>query len=552
MRKSVKLAILVAALVALCSMAALAADTWKQEGDQWFCYDSDGNPYYGAWKKSGSNYYYLDDATGAMVTNQLVETDGEKYWCGEDGARVLKKWVQVPVENDTDGYEWMFFKAVSGKAMVSNATADDDNSFQSVTNAEGVTRKYLFDSNGYMLYGYLENTNALSDCNVVSANYYCGPKSEGWQYTGWLKFVDGELEGDYADTALVYFYFYKGAKYQAADGDLWLSKKIDGKYYYFAEDGHLFTGYQFTATDADGDGIPTSAVYLGAADDGVMKKKVWVKTNEIEGTGDSSYWYYLNSDGNPTAADTLGLDYNAQIKKVNGKYYLFDTNGRMLTGLVKMFTEDDLNPVGDYQVLLAKSPASVDTFKGWELDYANGQRIYYFSTDSDNDGSMKTGTQTVTVDGEEVVVYLDKHGVAYEGVKSSKIYNNGVLQAAGDSKYAIKTLNTKDEDYYKDYYLVNAAGTIISKAKVQDSDGIYWVVDDIYTTYKFADKDYAANAATAVKNAYPVFRADVEVSFKIGSTEYFCYAEEAKEGDGYYFVNWTTTECEFWDEYDPE
>jgi len=221
MRKSTKLAILVAALVALCSLTALAADTWKQEGNDWYCYDSDGNKYYGVQKKNGTSYYYLDDLTGAMVKNQVIDLEGYRYYFGADGARVAEAWEQVPVENDDDGWEWMYFKS-TGKAATGLTSIKSKN--------DGVTRKYAFNSDGYMLYGYLTSKLDAAD-DAANATYYFGTKQEGFRLTNaWKNITDGTAGADFSEKESVWFYFGSdGAKVKDAQD----YKVASGKKYNF-------------------------------------------------------------------------------------------------------------------------------------------------------------------------------------------------------------------------------------------------------------------------------------------------------------------------------
>jgi len=504
-----KLAVLVAALVALCSIAALAADTWKQEGDNWYCYDKDGNMVYGEAKKSGSNYYYLDEATGAMVKNKLVDNGDGKYYYGEDGARVVGAWAKVEVENDDDGWEYMYFQPVSGKAVVNyvNKTING--------------KKYTFNTDGYMVYGLLDGTFSTVD-NASEASYYYSDKTDGSAQTGWLNIKDG-ADANYSDDASIWFYFKNGAKIT----DKVQYKVASGKKYNFAmSDGKLITGWAY-GTDShashSADGL-ASASYYGGADEGQMVKKQWIKTDEFTAE-DTNKWYYLDSDG---------LIQGFGVAKINGKYYLFNSSRQMVSGAVAVTATDELDPKSVTSITTVFD--NLDQFEDYEP--AANEMLMYFSADGDTDGSMKTGTQTVTIDGESATVVFDKHGFALEGISSKKIYVNGILQAAGDDKVAVKKLRVPTSDYYADYYLVNAAGSILKNTKQVNADGIYYVAKgdysmsvDTYKIYKFADKTYASNAATAL------LKDGEDATFKISDTTYELEVSETAT-NGVYTVTW--------------
>jgi len=515
MRKSTKLAILVAALVALCSIAALAADTWKQDGDNWYCYDKDGNMVYGEAKKSGSNYYYLDAATGAMVKNTLVDNGEGKFYYGEDGARVVGAWAKVAVENDGDGWEYMYFRPVTGKAYTSADLVDSK--YKTING-----KKYMFNSDGYMLYGYLDSNLNTAD-NVSDAAYNLGDKTDGSAQTGWVNVKDG-ADANFPDDASIWFYFKTGEKIVGKEQ----YKVASGKKYNFANvTGKMVTGWAKVLTASK---VASEATYFGAADEGVKVTKTWIKTDHFAGE-DKNKWYYLTSTG---VAQGFG------VTKINGKYYLFNADRQMVSGVVAVKASDELDPKSVTEIVKS-SWADLDTFK--KYPYTAGVKIMYFSGDADTDGSLKTGTQTVTIEGDSATVVFDKHGFALEGVSSKKIYKNGILQSAGDSKVAVKELRVTSADYYVRYYLVNAAGSILKNTKQMDADGFYWVAKGEYANtatapadykiYKFVDKEYASNAATALLKA-----TTLPITFKVGTTTYTVDASAAPV-DGVITVNWS-------------
>ena len=81
MRKQTKLvAVLSAAsLLAIGASMTSFAKGWTEENGEWVYLDSDGERVTQEWKKSGSNYYWLDE-NGVMATNQIVDTDGDDVY----------------------------------------------------------------------------------------------------------------------------------------------------------------------------------------------------------------------------------------------------------------------------------------------------------------------------------------------------------------------------------------------------------------------------------------------------------------------------------------
>ena len=100
MRKQTKLVAVLsaAALLAIgASMTSYAAGGWVAEGDNdWVYLDSDGERVTNEWKRSGDNYYYLDE-DGLMAKNALIHDDDADaiYYVNENGTKVMNDWVCI-------------------------------------------------------------------------------------------------------------------------------------------------------------------------------------------------------------------------------------------------------------------------------------------------------------------------------------------------------------------------------------------------------------------------------------------------------------------------
>ena len=110
MRKQTKLVAVLsaAALLAIgASMTSFAATRgWVQEGEDWVYLDNSGERVYNQWKRSGNNYYYLNEE-GIMATDTLIhdETVEAWYYVDENGVKLMNQWKQLPNdEGEQVGY----------------------------------------------------------------------------------------------------------------------------------------------------------------------------------------------------------------------------------------------------------------------------------------------------------------------------------------------------------------------------------------------------------------------------------------------------------------
>ena len=122
-------------------------------------------------------------------------------------------------------------------------------------------------------------------------------------------------------------WFYFDTKGRMVTG----KKVIDGKTYYFNEDGVMLTGwvsYSDSSKQATEAESITGAVYCD--ENGARVATSWVKTwapgTDLEDAEeDDKAWYYIKSTG----AATLG-----RARDINGETYFFGQNGKMLSGWV--------------------------------------------------------------------------------------------------------------------------------------------------------------------------------------------------------------------------
>ena len=313
-------------------------------------------------------------------------------------------------------------------------------------------------------------------------------------------------------------------KYRLSDNQMAIGwKKINGVYYFFNGQGQMQADRWLHLKDSK-EKIDGNWYYLKK--DGSMQESGWFKHDGA--------WYYITWSGART--------YN-ELAEIGGQKYLFDKDGKMLTGLQvfngkKMFFASN----GSLQ---AQGRASSWQKIGVSWYYYDGEGVpsvglkkingktYYF----DNYGIMKTGwvfldghwnyftsdgdMKTGWVKDKDIWYYLDKDGVMLTGlqeINGSRYYLNasGAMQTGWkwlDNHYyyfvssgAMKTGWLKDKDiwYYLDkdgvmltglqeingsrYYL-NASGAMQTGWKWLDNHYYYFTSSGAMKTGWLKDKE---------------------------------------------------------------
>ena len=194
--------------------------------------------------------------------------------------------------------------------------------------------------------------------------------------------------------------------------------------------------------------------YYCTPEDGHVKKNKWIKLWKPEHAYDEDEdngkkWFYLNKSGEvyiPSESNATGTKYkfeegqlavdteNVSIseKKINGKDYLFNENGEMLSGFLK---------------------------------YNNG--MYYLG--GSDDGIIKTGSQSIKDDVDDTYRFYfetsgNDKGKGVTGNKSGKLYYDGMLIKAEDYRYEIAEVGGR-------WFIVNQSGSIQSRNTEYKEDG---------------------------------------------------------------------------------
>ena len=488
MRKQTKLVAVLsaAALFAIgASMTSFAATAhWEQEGEDWVYLDKDGDKVTDTWKKNGTHWFYLD-SDGYMARDAIITSgsNDDKYYVDANGAKVINTWVSVDNEGDNECSDqddistvWYFFgsdgkaKRGDGKKVVKTGIPYGENMDKKGT--------FAFDEDGHMLVGWQD-----IELSVGEKTYYFGEENEGWAHLGWQYLEKPDNAVDESDPYEDEAWFWFGTNGRAAKNS---TKYINGKYYTFDADGAMDDTW---VKGTPGISDSTAAVASGASafytEDIGHRRTGWIYTyapDDEDEEGDED-WYYLNAKGeafNNAAKDSknygAGADDmfetdtydNVAARVIKNKTYLFDGDGKMITGVVKI-TDNKVNRVG-----------GTDLVQGG---------IYYFSEDSGSSkGQMETGKTTYDDDGEDVHYYFKKNGQAYTNayVKGCIYDEYGKRVDAEDgSKYMLYTVL---DNIYTDgntaqapvitagtQVVVNTSGTV-KKSGTVEVDGIKYEI----------------------------------------------------------------------------
>lgn len=402
--KKIKLALLTFALTALTSVTAFAASSnegWVNKNGIWSYLDKDGDAVESVWKTNvdGTLYFYLDE-NGEMATSSLIEDGDYLYYVNANGVQERNHWELI--EDDNEEERWYYFDS-KGRAVKSCKKVIDG-------------KTYYFDEDGKMLYGWVSvgtDSNAAMVDNYLTGDIYLGDNMTGWRRENqWFK--ETNLE-DISDLDYIWFYFKSNGHKETEN-----RTRIDGVDYMFSANGEMIEN---RFVDYNG------AKYF-VSDNGSVYKNRWIWNVDEE--SEDGYWYYATKNGK--------LLVNT-IEKINNKTYMFDENGRMITGFVGSITSSNAD------ILDLSSKDFVDNNYSYYTE--NGNRI----VDSNIEVELEDGIFTFG---------FDKKGIALNGKVNNRLYINGILQKAIDEKYA-----------FVNGYIVNTSGKVMSGKSYKIDDITY-------------------------------------------------------------------------------
>lgn len=435
------------------SMTSFAAQGWAQENGAWVYYDSDGSRTTDEWRKSGDSWFYLD-SDGYMTTSSLVETDGNYYYVNSVGAMVSNEWreIQSDYEDEDSPDTYWYYLGANGKAY--KAPSSGKTTFKSIQKANGDSKKYAFDSEGRMLFGWIneEGERVTGEDAWRDGTYYCGDSSDGAQVNNAWALLEAEDDENEKDSFDGNYWFYFGSNGKKIKDT---TKTINGLKYRFNEYGAAESEwYQLASTST----ASPSSLYYNLPEQ-CWQAKGWFKTIPGEDIDQEAYeegeehWFFANNDGKLVTS---------QIKNINGHRYAFNDKGEMLHGLYKL-TFDSSRKIETYEEIETESDFP---------DADENCEVYYFGN-SPKEGVMATGKTNLELDGEDYTYNFRKSGsskgAGYNTIYEDCIYIQGrMLKADKDAKYEVVEYNGKE-------YLIGTSGKLAKKkTNVKDGDGKYY------------------------------------------------------------------------------
>ena len=483
MRKQTKIAAVVsaAALLALgASITSFAASkgTWKYEDGEWYCYDKNGDVYENTFCLSNGKEFYVGD-DGALVRSSWVESDGDYYFVNSAGEKITNDWrLTSPYDDENAEEQWFYFQS-SGKRAEGKKLL-----------IKGKT--YFFNDEGEMLTGWVQESGDTWDEGSTddvknTDTYYCdetGARLESTWVYDYAPSVDRDDSGDEDE-----HHYYLKSSGKVATGK---QSNIKGQTYFFDNTGKMLSGW-VAKTDSDAGYVEIwkddeeytelnlaalsddSVYFCGDEDDGHMKKNKWIKlwNNKMYGLEDDDedkYWFYIEKNGEvyiPSASDTTVTKYKfvdgegenvigdvfeqngdpigVTEKKINGKTYLFDANGQMVSKFV----------MGSDNLMYYYGGSDEGDRKDGSLsikdDAGESYRFYFATENKPSQG------------------YYNAAGIT--GAKSGKLYDHGFLVKANDYKYELKDVTAKIDGVDTELsFIINSSGSIQTSDKKYEED----------------------------------------------------------------------------------
>lgn len=469
MKKSIKLVSVLSASALMAigmSSMAFAATGWTMENGEWHYYKSNGDEVQDDWKKSGDNWYWLD-SDGKMATDSFIEDDGNYYYVNGDGVMLMNQWKYIDTDYTDDGPGWYYFGS-NGKAL--KQTGDKAKLH------EIAGRKYIFNADGVMQYGWIDENGVGHDEEDSEAwrdaVYYAGTESEGWLATGWQALDVDTDDDDYQ--GYYWFYFNPANNKKIVDND---GRNIDGVRYGFDEDGVMLYEFSNVSNVATPANASDGYKYYQDYDNGVNKRNGWFKAVPDENINPQGYddgiekWFYANSNGT-LKANTL--------TSINGKKYAFDEYGEMLSGLRGLKVEG--TTITGYTDEI-EAEDDLDLVEG--TDYV----VYYFG--NENDGAMKKNSITINLDDATYRYEFKSDGAGRDGIYKDCIYVKGRrIEADTDKGYVMVDVDGVLNNNLGEAYLINTSGKIQKKkTNIKDKDDYYYCTDaDGIVIYKDVEK----------------------------------------------------------------
>ena len=305
-----------------------------------------------------------------------------------------------------------------------------------------------------------EDGNMLTD-SWVDDEYYVG--SDGAMLkNAWIKTTPDEDISDPDEDGDHWYYFDSKGKKVTDD-----SKKINGKTYYFDEDGKMLDGWH----EENGD-----VYYLGGEDEGWRAENQWLwleKPGDPDEDDDEEQildcadddncddegWYWFGSNGK--------MYKDEGKKKVNGRYYMFNEHGQML---YEWINGSKVKPAD------GSTPSNAELDGNATPSSSNiGQMLYYNVVEEGWRGNgwyEIDGAEDVGTDGDTDWYYIDDGEVKYADGGE-----NDVATYDDDGKVYVAKIKV-DSSKGKKYFAFNEKGQMQTGLQYIREDGGFYYFDE--------------------------------------------------------------------------
>lgn len=308
-----------------------------------------------------------------------------------------------------------------------------------------------------------EDGNMLTD-SWVDDEYYVG--SDGAMLkNAWIKTTPDEDISDPDEDGDHWYYFDSKGKKVTDD-----SKKINGKTYYFDEDGQMLDGWHEDKGDV---------YYLGGEDEGWRAENQWLwleKPGDADEDNDDEQildcadeddcddegWYWFGSNGK--------MYKDTGKKKVNGRYYMFNEHGQMLYEWINN-TPTKVNGTPSNAQLDGIATAGSATIED----------MYYYNIVEEGwrgDGWYEIdGSEDVGTDSDTDWYYFDKGEAEHADATTKK--DLATYDEDGEPVYVAKI--KVDSSKGKKYFAFNEKGQMQTGLQyIADDNGFYYFDDNGY------------------------------------------------------------------------
>ena len=307
-----------------------------------------------------------------------------------------------------------------------------------------------------------EDGNMLTD-SWVDDEYYVG--SDGAMLkNAWIKTTPDEDISDPDEDGDHWYYFDSKGKKVVDD-----NKKINGKTYYFNEDGEMLDGWH----EENGD-----VFYLGGEDEGWRAENQWLwleKPGDADEDNDDEQildcadeddcddegWYWFGSNGK--------MYKDTGKKKVNGRYYMFNEHGQML-----------YEWINNTPTKVTGTPSNAELDGNATPGSAKISDMYYYNIVEEGwrgDGWYEIdGSEDVGTDSDTDWYYFDK-GEAEHADATEK--DRATWDGDGKPVYVAKI--KVDSSKGKKYFAFNEKGQMQTGLQyIADDNGFYYFDDNGY------------------------------------------------------------------------